>query len=665
MSDRSISRQVFLGFLGIGTVTLAVLVLAVVLLVRLGADTKRLGVELTPQVDAAMEIKLEALHAHVLTEEIMGGDGAESTDDVWRHLEASREFAMTLLEGGVTAEGTFYASDSSEVRARITEALTEFDTVWSLTEQRFASLADQQGVGTGADEHFDALYDALVADLAQLASGPQYAGAIDLQVAIGEARYRLAHGHLITAEILGGDFGEDFAEVIESFDAARAVLAGLQRSDLFDGILKRIDELSSLATTRYDHTLARVDAAAQGDAVYDAAFDRFLEKADEAETLVQSFISTELAKMDRLRWIGSIVFATAAVVFLGLCGLAYSLLSNRVIARVAELTGCIERVAEGDFGAALPEWSAQDELGRLKSAIATFQKVLLQQQQLEEEARRAMARAEAQGHKAETAARQSAEANAHLEEVGQLVGAQSVQLIEISRQLSERQEQQADLLHDIVGLTEGVKNSAMDNTQVVRDAIVIVKKATGLVQEGNDLMGRLVEEVEKITQSGRDVAGYVTTIEGISFQTNLLALNAAVEAARAGEAGKGFSIVAHEVRDLSQRTAGAASSIADLMAATNRYIQSGKESVDSAKQQFDLICKTIASLEDHLEQVGQSSGQQTDAVQQASATVGEFQNSFVETQKLATSCHQTGQDLSIQAAKLDQESVATVTPRAA
>jgi methyl-accepting chemotaxis protein len=64
----------------------------------------------------------------------------------------------------------------------------------------------------------------------------------------------------------------------------------------------------------------------------------------------------------------------------------------------------------------------------------------------------------------------------------------------------------------------------------------------------------LVERMEGIRGQIEEVRGILGEIEGISKQTNLLALNAAIEAARAGEAGRGFSVVADEVRDLSNRT---------------------------------------------------------------------------------------------------------------
>jgi aerotaxis receptor len=86
--------------------------------------------------------------------------------------------------------------------------------------------------------------------------------------------------------------------------------------------------------------------------------------------------------------------------------------------------------------------------------------------------------------------------------------------------------------------------------------------------EINNLATAITEittEVEALSASCTQVGEIASAIRGIADQTNLLALNASIEAARAGDAGRGFTVVANEVRSLSDRTMKATNSIESLI----------------------------------------------------------------------------------------------------
>lgn len=72
-----------------------------------------------------------------------------------------------------------------------------------------------------------------------------------------------------------------------------------------------------------------------------------------------------------------------------------------------------------------------------------------------------------------------------------------------------------------------------------------------------------------------------TAIENIASQTNMLAMNAAIEAAHAGDAGRGFSVVADEIRKLSETSTMQSHEIGDELV---KIIQSIKEVVQVSKE---------------------------------------------------------------------------------
>lgn len=108
---------------------------------------------------------------------------------------------------------------------------------------------------------------------------------------------------------------------------------------------------------------------------------------------------------------------------------------------------------------------------------------------------------------------------------------------------------------------------------------------------------KVVEDViTELTAKVQKVGSFVDTILSISSQTNLLALNASIEAARAGEAGRGFSVVADEIRQLSEDTKEASNNITRIIQELNADTRLANESianaVESVTKQNDLIAET-------------------------------------------------------------------------
>lgn len=167
--------------------------------------------------------------------------------------------------------------------------------------------------------------------------------------------------------------------------------------------------------------------------------------------------------------------------------------------------------------------------------------------------------------------------------------------MEMTEDIHEQVGNVADLVTHIVALSEKSVERAGAGTVELGKAV-----------EATNTMARLSSDVEAVLQDFRRqfarVKAETGTIDKISNQTNLLALNASIEAARAGEAGKGFSVVADEIRELSQGTQKSSSGIMEALQSLEVTSDKMTESITTI---LTLITETLSVMQSVNAEVGQ------------------------------------------------------------
>ena len=103
-------------------------------------------------------------------------------------------------------------------------------------------------------------------------------------------------------------------------------------------------------------------------------------------------------------------------------------------------------------------------------------------------------------------------------------------------------------------------------------------------QHLNNSHGELLNISRRTQEYLKNTDDILRLINNVASETKLLGLNAAIEAARAGEAGRGFSIVAGEIRKLSDSTAVSTSNVAKMLKQINEHINKLIEHINNTGQ---------------------------------------------------------------------------------
>jgi methyl-accepting chemotaxis protein len=183
---------------------------------------------------------------------------------------------------------------------------------------------------------------------------------------------------------------------------------------------------------------------------------------------------------------------------------------------------------------------------------------------------------------------------------------------------------------------DGSAAAASETEQAFRATSDSIEHLVNSVEQTAQQMTRLEEATDRIGK-------IVEMIGNIAGQTNLLALNASIEAARAGDAGRGFSVVAQEVRRLSESTQNSAQEIQkvvsnlreeansarDMAEQSRKDAEQGSAQMASASREFRAIAEKLPHFASSLRAFQQEMSRQRELMQQAGGTMDQL-SSFVE-----------------------------------
>src|SRR5471032_477629 len=201
------------------------------------------------------------------------------------------------------------------------------------------------------------------------------------------------------------------------------------------------------------------------------------------------------------------------------------------------------------------------------------------------------------------------------------IAAASGQIAGGNLELSARSGQQVEALAETAVAMHQLTESARQNAGRAQQAHALVLGAFDAARQGGAVVAQVVATMASINGSARKIGDIIGVIDGIAFQTNILALNAAVEAARAGAQGRGFAVVAAEVRQLAQRSAGAALQIKTLIGSTVRSIEIGSSLVNQAGKTMEEIVGSVDRVSGIMRAIGVASAEQSDGVGQVHVAI--------------------------------------------
>ena len=165
-----------------------------------------------------------------------------------------------------------------------------------------------------------------------------------------------------------------------------------------------------------------------------------------------------------------------------------------------------------------------------------------------------------------------------------------------------------------------------------------------------------IDQIEKQSEMLQDAN---TAIASIAEQTNLLAMNAAIEAAHAGAAGRGFSVVADEIRKLSETSSAQSKTIGQQLTKIKDSIGGVVAASAESNKAFQSVSTQIRETDELVRQIRAAMQEQETGSRQITESLHSMSESTEEV-KTASSEMSAGNKAIIEEVKRLQDATAVM-----
>lgn len=329
--------------------------------------------------------------------------------------------------------------------------------------------------------------------------------------------------------------------------------------------------------------VTRVQTLASDAGTFTAAQDKYTETSNQAFAVLPGQIESRLSgtvpageagegSAGNLPAIigGILCLAALLVAFLAIRGHVTDV--NQGIHELADMG---LRLIEGERDLDSAQAARGDSLGRAALVLHALDRDLAGEDERREAAQAAVAAVREEVHNETAGSRISDEERREFDRLRQEASGLAELLTQVVSVMQNASRDVNQLTHDMVTVTQEsgqAAGAAGDGVAVVAENTRQVFELLSTVSERTDTAARVAETsgqnadaveglIEDLSDSALGIDSVIELIEKIVGATRLLSLNASIEAARSGEAGRGFSVIASEIKSLSDKTAEATEEI--------------------------------------------------------------------------------------------------------